>query len=91
MCTNNKKLAHKASQLRSHGIEKDKNLFENECYGLWSYEQQSLGFNYRMNDIQAALGCAQIERAEYLINFKRETFHKYKYVLPNCFLNIYYV
>ena len=67
LCTNNKKLAHKASQLRSHGIEKDKNLFENECYGLWSYEQQSLGFNYRMNDIQAALGLSQLERLEDII------------------------
>ena len=36
-----------------------------------------------MSNIQAALGCAQIERAEYLINFKRETFHKYKDVLKD--------
>ena len=67
LCTNNKKLARKASQLRSHGIEKDKNLFENEFYGLWSYEQQSLGFNYRMNDIQAALGLSQLERLEDIV------------------------
>ena len=67
LCTNNKKLARKASQLRSHGIEKDKNLFENERYGLWSYEQQTLGFNYRMNDIQAALGLSQLERLEDII------------------------
>ena len=68
LCTNNKKLARKASQLRSHGIEKDKNLFENEFYGLWSYEQQSLGFNYRMNDIQAALGLSQLERLEDIVH-----------------------
>ena len=67
LCTNNKELARKASQLRSHGIEKDKNLFENQFYGLWSYEQQSLGFNYRMNDIQAALGLSQLDRLEEII------------------------
>ena len=67
LCTNNKKLARKASQLRSHGIEKDKNLFENQFYGLWSYEQQSLGFNYRMNDIQAALGLSQLDRLDDII------------------------
>ena len=67
LCTNNKELARKAFQLRSHGIEKDKSLFENKFYGLWSYEQQTLGFNYRMNDIQAALGLSQLDRLEDII------------------------
>ncbi len=67
LCTNNKKLARKAYQLRSHGIIKDKNLFENKFHGLWSYEQQSLGFNYRMSDIQAALGISQLDRLENIV------------------------
>lgn len=68
LCTNNKELARNASHLRSHGIEKDVNLFKNQFYGLWSYEQQSLGYNYRMNDIQAALGISQLDRLEVIIN-----------------------
>lgn len=67
LCTNNKKYAIKAYQFRSHGIVKDHNLFENKFYGLWSYEQQSLGYNYRMNDIQAALGISQLDRLEDIV------------------------
>ncbi|MGL5250682.1 MAG: DegT/DnrJ/EryC1/StrS family aminotransferase, partial [Enterovibrio sp.] len=37
-------------------------LFENQCDGEWYYEQQLLGFNYRMTDLQAALGCSQLTR-----------------------------
>tara|TARA_Y100001978_G_scaffold199699_1_gene214503 strand:- start:69 stop:1250 length:1182 start_codon:yes stop_codon:yes gene_type:complete len=67
LCTKNKNLADKAFQLRSHGIVKDQTLFENQIYGPWSYEQQMLGFNYRMNDLQAALGLSQVQRIENII------------------------
>ena len=58
--TNNLDLARKMKLLRSHYIEKDKKNFLSDNYGLWTYEQQGLGFNYRMNDIQAALGISQL-------------------------------
>ena len=60
--TNNSELASKMLALRSHGVEKDPSRFELIPYGPWSYEQQSLGFNYRMTDIQAALGLSQLNR-----------------------------
>ena len=67
LCTKNKNLADKAFQLRSHGIVKDQTLFENQIKGPWSYEQQTLGFNYRMNDLQAALGISQVQRIKPIV------------------------
>ena len=53
--TNNKKLAIKMNMLRSHGITKDKNFFQKKRFGEWHYEQLLLGYNYRMNEIEAVL------------------------------------
>ena len=52
--TNDPRLAQYMMQLRSHGITKDVQRFESPAPGPWSYEQQDLGFNYRMTDLQAA-------------------------------------
>tara|TARA_B100000780_G_C21117389_1_gene452214 strand:- start:1252 stop:2415 length:1164 start_codon:yes stop_codon:yes gene_type:complete len=60
--TNNKKLAEKLEMLRSHGITRKKKLFKNHNNNEWYYEQQLLGFNYRMNDIEAALGVEQLKK-----------------------------
>ena len=54
--TNSNKIAQKICKLRSHGITKDPNKFKYKNEGDWHYEQNSLGFNYRLNDLQAALG-----------------------------------
>ena len=54
--TNNAFLAERMNKLRSHGITKASQMFELPPAGPWSYEQQDLGFNYRMTDIHAALG-----------------------------------
>ncbi|MDC3175766.1 UDP-4-amino-4,6-dideoxy-N-acetyl-beta-L-altrosamine transaminase [Prochlorococcus sp. AH-716-D13] len=78
LCTNNKNLAEKAYLLRSHGIVKDKKLFENEISGPWSYEQQSLGFNYRMNDMQAALGLSQLNRISYIVEERNRQLDFYR-------------
>ena len=56
ICTNNKFLDETIELLRSHGITKDAVKFKNKSDGDWYYEQQQLGFNYRLTDIQAALG-----------------------------------
>ena len=59
--TNNTKLADKMFRLRAHGITNDKTLMhERPKDEIWNYQQIELGFNYRMNDIQAALGLSQI-------------------------------
>ena len=58
--TNDSELAWKMEVLRSHGITRDEDRLEEESLGPWYYEQQTLGFNYRMTDIQAALGLSQL-------------------------------
>ena len=60
-------LAARMARLRSHGITKDPEQFELESAGPWSYEQQELGFNYRLTDIQAALGLSQLQRLEAIV------------------------
>ncbi|HJS11073.1 UDP-4-amino-4,6-dideoxy-N-acetyl-beta-L-altrosamine transaminase [Sphingopyxis sp.] len=60
--TANAKLAQKMALLRSHGITRDPELMENPSEDGWYYEQILLGFNYRMTDLQAALGLSQLER-----------------------------
>ncbi|QBL09874.1 UDP-4-amino-4,6-dideoxy-N-acetyl-beta-L-altrosamine transaminase [Rheinheimera sp. D18] len=57
--TNNAELADKMWLLRSHGISRDDNLMTEPAHGAWYYQQLLLGFNYRMTDIQAALGLSQ--------------------------------
>ncbi|MEE4299202.1 MAG: UDP-4-amino-4,6-dideoxy-N-acetyl-beta-L-altrosamine transaminase [Pseudomonadales bacterium] len=60
--TNDGELAARMARLRTHGITRDADLMERPCEGPWYYEQLELGFNYRLTDLQAALGCTQLER-----------------------------
>lgn len=62
--TNDPSLAKTMRLLRSHGITREAEDFINEPDGPWYYEQQLLGFNYRMTDIQAALGLSQMANLE---------------------------
>ncbi|MEL7687271.1 UDP-4-amino-4,6-dideoxy-N-acetyl-beta-L-altrosamine transaminase [Citromicrobium bathyomarinum] len=57
-------LAKRIALLRSHGVTRDADLLEREPEGGWYYEQVDLGYNYRITDIQAALGASQIERID---------------------------
>jgi dTDP-4-amino-4,6-dideoxygalactose transaminase len=60
--TNDEELAVRMRMLRSHGITRDSGRFVEDAAGPWHYEQQMLGFNYRMTDIHAALGLSQLQR-----------------------------
>lgn len=60
--TNNAALASRLGLLRSHGITRDPALMTQPMDGPWYYEQVALGYNYRMTDMQAALGSSQMER-----------------------------
>jgi len=60
--TNDKELYKKLLLLRTHGITKDESLL-NENHGGWYYEMHNLGYNFRLTDIQAALGLSQLRRA----------------------------
>ncbi len=63
--TNNKDLADKMYRLRVHGITYDKGtMHQRPKNEIWNFQQIDLGFNYRMNDIQAALGLSQIKRLD---------------------------
>jgi UDP-4-amino-4,6-dideoxy-N-acetyl-beta-L-altrosamine transaminase len=62
--TNDLNLASKMQLFRSHGITKKADFMKNKPDGIWYYEQQELGFNYRMTDIQAALGLSQLNRLD---------------------------
>jgi UDP-4-amino-4,6-dideoxy-N-acetyl-beta-L-altrosamine transaminase len=62
--TNNAGLAHKMDLLRSHGVTRNPDLMIGESHGPWYYQQVALGFNYRMTELQAALGLAQLDRLD---------------------------
>ncbi len=65
--TNNKNLLEKMQLLRSHGITRDQALMSKKSEGVWYYEQIDLGFNYRMTELQAALGVSQMNRLDEFI------------------------
>lgn len=62
--TNDDQLAEKMSLLRSHGVTRDEKLMTHEPDGPWYYQQVELGYNYRMTELQAALGVSQMERLD---------------------------
>lgn len=80
--TNDSQLAKTMRLLRSHGITREPEDFINEPDGPWYYEQQMLGFNYRMTDIQAALGLSQIGRLDEFLAKRREIAAYYQAELP---------
>lgn len=62
--TNNSEWAEKMRMLRSHGITNNPEVMTEESHGPWYYQQISLGFNYRMTDVEAALGLSQLNKLE---------------------------
>ena len=62
--TNDAAMAARLERLRSHGITRDPAVMEGEPEGPWVYEQVELGLNYRLTDLQAALGFSQLSQLE---------------------------
>ncbi len=75
--TNNKALADKMALLRSHGITRDPQQMIGESHGGWYYQQIDLGFNYRMTELQAALGVTQMTRLEQFITSRHRLAERY--------------
>jgi UDP-4-amino-4,6-dideoxy-N-acetyl-beta-L-altrosamine transaminase len=81
--TNDPQLAQKMAELRSHGIVRDTDRFESSAAGPWAYEQQELGFNYRMTDIQAALGLNQLDRLDAIVAERNRQLERYRELLAD--------
>ena len=85
--TNNLSIFSSLKLLRSHGIVKDKRFFVNDNSTPWHYEQQILGYNFRMSDINAALGISQLERLDEIIRKRNKILENYKERLKNLPIN----
>lgn len=81
--TNDEKLYNKLKLFRTHGITRDKEILHNKEEGPWFYEQLELGYNYRMTDIQAALGISQLNKINGFLKRRREIAKKYDEYLKN--------
>lgn len=94
--TNDPELANTLMMLRSHGITKEQNELVRPDEGSWYYEQHSLGFNYRITDLQAALGLSQLKLIDSFTEKRNTISAQYQTLLkeqpldiveplPNCF------
>mgnify|MGYP001338982460 CR=1 FL=1 len=87
--TNDKYIAEKLLRLRTHGITNDKKIMkERPKDEIWNYQQIELGFNYRMNDIQSALGISQMKRLDKYIKRRHEIASYYDSELKNLELSV---
>jgi len=76
--TNDAILAHRMRRLRTHGITNDKESMQRRpADEIWNYQQIELGFNYRMTDIQGALGLSQMERLDEFVSCRHEIAERY--------------
>ena len=75
--TNDEKLAWRMGILRAHGITRDEEYMSMKSEGAWYYEQLELGMNYRMTDIQAALGLTQLKRLDEFVERRNKIAKKY--------------
>ena len=79
--TNDAGLAGKMALLRSHGITRDPAQMTHEADGPWYYQQIDLGFNYRMTELQAALGVTQVERLDHYVARRHQLARRYDELL----------
>lgn len=81
--TNDAELARRMVSLRSHGITRDATEMEHESDGPWYYEQLDLGFNFRMTDLQAALGTSQLQRLDEFVSRRHAIARRYDRLLAS--------
>jgi UDP-4-amino-4,6-dideoxy-N-acetyl-beta-L-altrosamine transaminase len=79
--TNDGQLAQKIARLRSHGITRDPQQLSNQDPEPWWYEQIDLGLNYRITDIQAALGLSQMSRLDQYVTVRNQLAQRYDELL----------
>ena len=81
--TNDKKLSERMQLFRSHGVTRDPELMTKEADGEWYYQQVELGFNYRMTELQAALGVSQMRRLDEFIVKRHKLQERYDLLLED--------
>lgn len=81
--TNNDELSTRLGLFRSHGITRDPKLMTKSKDGPWYYQQVELGYNYRMTDIQAALGVSQMTRLDSYVAKRHDIAARYNELLAN--------
>ena len=81
--TNDAGLAHQMTLLRSHGITRDAVEMTQPPDGGWYYQQIDLGFNYRMTELQAALGLSQMERLDVYVARRHDLALRYDHLLKD--------
>jgi UDP-4-amino-4,6-dideoxy-N-acetyl-beta-L-altrosamine transaminase len=87
--TNCAKLAEKMQLFRSHGVTRDTRLMSKETEGDWYYQQVELGFNYRMTELQAALGITQMDRLDEFITARHNLQERYDLLLDSSIIKPY--
>jgi len=88
LLTQDKQLADRAALLRSHGISRDAYMMTEPSHGAWYYQQRELGFNYRLTDLQAALGLSQLTRLESFIQRRHQLVLQYQQLLAHLPLEV---
>ena len=84
MClTNTAELANKLALFRSHGITRDPLQMTHEADGPWYYQQIELGYNYRMTELQAALGVSQMMRLDGYVTRRHQLARRYDELLAS--------
>ena len=86
--TNDPELKRRLERLRSHGITREPSEMESVPEGAWYYEQADLGFNYRITDIQAALGLSQLQRIDAFVSRRAELAARYDRLLASLPLSL---
>ncbi|GEK09538.1 UDP-4-amino-4,6-dideoxy-N-acetyl-beta-L-altrosamine transaminase [Pseudoalteromonas peptidolytica] len=81
--TNNPQLADTMVKLRSHGITNKPEEFSEPSHGAWYYQQNVLGFNYRMTDLHAALGCQQLTKVDRFVQQRNKIAARYDSLFKN--------
>lgn len=81
--TNSDALAGRMNLLRSHGVTRDQSLMTHKPDGPWYYQQLDLGFNYRMTELQAALGVSQMDRLDAFVARRHELAKRYDQLLAD--------
>ena len=89
--SNDKEFDRKCKMIRTNGITRDRLKFQNEDKGPWYYEQQILGYNYRLSDIHSALGLSQLKKTSEFVDKRNKIANNYNSELKNLPVHLPYI